>query len=71
MLRGLLRLTWIELKVFFREPLGAIGTVIMPVLVFVLLGKFGSNVSPDSGFTSSSVFRIDVPVFDVLGMSMR
>ena len=63
MLRGLLRLTWIETKIFFREPLGAIGTVIMPVLVFILLGRVGSKVAPDSSFTSSNVFRIDVPVF--------
>ena len=62
MLRGLLRLTWIEIKVFFREPLGAIGTIVMPVLVFVLLGRFGTGVAPDSGFASSDMFKVDVPV---------
>lgn len=71
MLRGVLRLTWIELKIFFREPLGAIGTVVMPVLVFVLLGKFGTNISPDSGFTSSSAFRVDVPVFAAILISLN
>jgi ABC-2 type transport system permease protein len=71
MLRGLLRLTWIEIKIFFREPLGAVGTVLMPVLVFVLLGKFGSNISPDTGFTSSSVFRVDVPVFAAILISLN
>ena len=25
MLRGLFRLTWLEIKIFLREPLGAIG----------------------------------------------
>src|SRR4029079_17075847 len=70
MLRGLIRLTWIEIKVFFREPLGAIGTVLMPVLVFVLLGKFGSSVSP-STFTSSSAFRIDVPVFAAILIALN
>jgi ABC-2 type transport system permease protein len=71
MLRGLARLTWIEIKVFFREPLGAIGTVIMPVLVFVLLGKFGSSVAPDSGFTASNAFRVDVPVFAAILISLN
>ena len=71
MLRGLLRLTWIEIKVFFREPLGAIGTVIMPVLVFVILGKFGSSMPPDTGFTSSNAFRIDVPVFAAILISIN
>jgi ABC-2 type transport system permease protein len=70
MLRGLIRLTWIEIKVFFREPLGAIGTVLMPVLVFVLLGKFGSSVSP-STFTSSSAFRVDVPVFAAILIALN
>ena len=36
MLRGLLGLTWLEIKIFVREPLGVIGTVGIPVLVFVL-----------------------------------
>ena len=70
MLRGLLRLTWIEVKVFFREPLGALGTVLMPVLVFVLLGKFGSSVSP-STFTQSSTFRVDVPVFAAILIALN
>lgn len=38
-MRGLLQLTWLEIKIFVREPLGAIGTVMMPVLLFVLLGR--------------------------------
>jgi ABC-2 type transport system permease protein len=38
-LRGLRQLTWIEIKIFLREPLGAIGTIVIPVLVFVLLGR--------------------------------
>ena len=71
MMRGLLHLTWIEIKVFFREPLGALGTVLMPVLVFVLLGKVGSRVAPNTEFTSSSVFRIDVPVFAAILISLN
>lgn len=39
MLRGLWQLTWLELKIFLREPLGAIGTIVVPVIAFVLLGK--------------------------------
>ena len=31
MLRGLWALTWLEIKIFLREPLGAIGTVAVPV----------------------------------------
>jgi ABC-2 type transport system permease protein len=39
MLRGLWRLTWLEIKIFVREPLGVIGTVFIPVLIFVVLGR--------------------------------
>jgi len=27
MLRGLWKLTWLEIKIFMREPLGAAGTI--------------------------------------------
>ena len=37
--RGLWKLTWIEIKVFLREPLGAFGTIAVPVLIFVGLGR--------------------------------
>lgn len=41
MLRGLWQLTWLEFKIFLREPLGAVGTVLLPVLVFVVFGRAG------------------------------
>ena len=62
MLRGLLRLTWIEIKIFFREPLGAIGTVVVPVLVFIFLGKVGGRIAPQRDVAVSSAFNLDVPV---------
>lgn len=37
-MRGLWRLTWLEIKIYLREPLGAIGSII-PVIVFVLIAK--------------------------------
>jgi ABC-2 type transport system permease protein len=39
MMRGLWRLTWLEIKIFAREPLGLIGSVAVPVLIFVVLGR--------------------------------
>lgn len=71
MLRGLLRLTWIEVKIFFREPLGAIGTVIVPVLVFVLLGRFAVNVVPQNRVALSNMFRVDVPVFAAILIALN
>lgn len=39
MLRGLTKLIWIELKVFLREPMGAVGTLGVPVLLFLVVGR--------------------------------
>jgi ABC-2 type transport system permease protein len=47
MLVGLWKLTWIEIKIFMREPLGAIGTIVVPVVVFLALGRiFGRGRAP-------------------------
>lgn len=39
MLRGLLHLTWLEIKIFVREPLGVVGSIGIPVLIFVVLSR--------------------------------
>lgn len=70
MLRGLWKLTWIETKIFLREPLGAFGTIVVPVVIFVILGRF-ANFS--SGMPSSSVMGLsgaDVPVLVALLISV-
>lgn len=62
MLRGLWTLTWIEIKVFLREPLGAFGMIFVPVLVFLGLGRIvGRRVAPAS-LAASSFLRVGVPV---------
>ena len=58
MLRGLWKLTWIEIKIFLREPLGAFGTIGFPVLIFLAWGRVASRrVAP------SSLIRVGIPVF--------
>jgi ABC-2 type transport system permease protein len=39
MLRGFWKLTWVETKVFVREPMGFVGTVGIPVILFLVLGR--------------------------------
>lgn len=61
MLRGLWKLTWLEIKIFLREPLGVVGTVGVPLVVFVVLGRmFGDRL--DSTRVRGLV-GVDVPVF--------
>ena len=62
MLRGLWKLTWIEIKIFLREPLGAIGTIVIPVLVFLVAGRIvGHGLAPTS-LAASSFITVGLPV---------
>jgi len=62
MLRGLWKLTWIEIKIFLREPLGAFGTIGIPVLVFVVTGRIvGRSLAPAS-LAASSFIGAGLPV---------
>jgi ABC-2 type transport system permease protein len=62
MLRGLWRLAWLETKIFLREPLGAFGTIGVPVLLFVGLGQaLGGGLGPSS-ISSMNAVRVGVPV---------
>lgn len=39
MFKGLWTLAWLEAKIFAREPMGLVGTLAMPVVLFVVLGR--------------------------------
>jgi ABC-2 type transport system permease protein len=60
MLRGLLKLTWVEIKIFLREPLGAIGTIVVPVLVFMVIGRAMHTKTPTP--TTESFARVGLPI---------
>ena len=38
-LRGFWKLTWVETKVYTREPMGFVGALVMPLVVFIFLGR--------------------------------
>jgi ABC-2 type transport system permease protein len=62
MLRGLWKLTWLEIKIFLREPLGAFGTILVPVLVFVVVGRVVGHGIPPSALAASSFMQAGLPV---------
>ena len=64
MLRGLWNLTWLETKIFVREPLGLVGSVVVPVVLFVALGRSlgGTEDAP----ASREFNGVTVPVFAAL-----
>ena len=56
MLRGLWKLTWIEIKIFLREPLGAFGTIGRPGLFFVVVGRAVSRRLPHRSLAASTLY---------------
>lgn len=61
MLRGLWRLTWLEIRIFLREPLGVFGTIVAPVLVFLALGRLLGGRVRTTDLARPDVAR-DLPV---------
>ena len=68
-MKGLWQLTWLEIKIFVREPLGLFGTVGIPVLVFLGLGRVmraaATPASPEEAF-----LRAGLPVFAAILMAI-
>jgi ABC-2 type transport system permease protein len=62
MLRGLWNLTWIEIRIFMREPLGAFGTIGLPVVVFLVVGRVVGRGLPPSSFAPTGFIRVGLPV---------
>jgi ABC-2 type transport system permease protein len=68
--RGLLKLTWVEIKIFVREPMGLIGTVGVPVILFLLLGRMvgkEDELPPEAASWARSGLPIFASMFIVLG----
>lgn len=76
MMRGLWRLTWIEIRIFLREPLGAIGTFV-PVIVFVVLGRVTEYMIARGGPATAaavargSATRPDLPVLAAMLIALN
>jgi ABC-2 type transport system permease protein len=62
MLRGLWELTWLETKIFVREPLGVIGTVAIPVVTFIVLGRLFAGRSDQMSARTSGLVGVEMPV---------
>jgi ABC-2 type transport system permease protein len=62
MLRGLWKLTWLEIKIFMREPMGAVGAIVIPVLVFLVVGRIvGGRLAPPT-LAANSFIHVGLPV---------
>src|SRR6266487_6340695 len=61
-MRGLLKLTWLEIRIFVREPLGFVAAIGIPLAMFLVLGR---SVSPgaDHAAKTTQFLTQDVPLF--------
>jgi ABC-2 type transport system permease protein len=62
MFHGLWKLTWLEIKIFLREPMGAVGSILFPVLVFVLVGRSMGGRLTSSAIPTTAFVRVGLPV---------
>jgi ABC-2 type transport system permease protein len=62
-MRGLWKLTWIEIKIFLREPLGAFGTIGVPVLLFIVLARVSGGRSAPPSLGGRGVVFAGLPIF--------
>lgn len=68
--RGLGALTWLEVKIFLREPLGVIGSVFVPLFVFIIIGRtFGAQMT-GAGEGRRGLVGVDLAVFAALLISI-
>ena len=65
MLKGLLKLTWIETKIFLREPMGVIGSLAIPVLLFVFVGRL-LRISPRGAGVSVARLPFNITILTAL-----
>lgn len=69
-MRALLKLTWLEIKIFAREPLGLIGALILPTVIVVGIGRtMGGASNPSTRF--GSFISIDLPVFAAITAALN
>jgi ABC-2 type transport system permease protein len=61
-MRGLWKLTWVEIKIFLREPMGAFGAIVLPVLVFLVAGRVAGGRLSTPSLAASNFIHVGLPV---------
>ena len=69
-MRGLWKLTWLEIRIFTREPLGFVAAIGIPLGMFLLLGR---TVSPGAEHSASATQFLaqDLPLFVSIFISIN
>ena len=69
-MKGLWQLTWLEIKIFVREPLGLFGTVGVPVLVFLVAARLMQGAASLPTSREAAFLATGLPVLAAILMSI-
>ena len=69
-MKGLWQLAWLETKIFAREPMGLFGTLAVPVLVFVVLGRVMRGAATTPASPEALFLKTGLPVLAAILMSI-
>jgi ABC-2 type transport system permease protein len=64
-MKSLLKMTWVEIKLFLREPIGAFFTLVFPLMMLFLFGAIYGN-EPTDMFGGYGTIDISVPAYTAM-----
>ncbi len=64
-MKSLLKMTWMETKLFLREPVGAFFTLVFPLMMLLLFGIIYGN-TPPPGSNSQGAINALIPAFTAM-----
>jgi ABC-2 type transport system permease protein len=65
MMKSLLKMTWMETKLFLREPIGAFFTLVFPLMMLFLFGSIYGN-EPSQYFNGYGSMDVSVPAYTAM-----
>ncbi len=65
-MKSLLKMTWMEAKLFLREPVGAFFTLVFPLIMLFIFGTIYSNVPAGPGSGGPEAIGSLVPAFTAM-----
>jgi ABC-2 type transport system permease protein len=64
-MKSLLKMTWMETKLFLREPIGAFFTLVFPLMMLFLFGSIYGN-TPTPRFGGHGTIDISIPAYTAM-----
>ncbi|MCX6030604.1 MAG: ABC transporter permease [Chloroflexi bacterium] len=65
-MKSLLKMTWMEAKLFLREPVGAFFTLVFPLIMLFIFGTIYSNVPAGPGSGGPEAIGSLIPAFTAM-----